>query len=167
MRRLSTAFAVVLLLSGCSAQWHIRKAISKDPTILTQGVVVERVTDTIEVYLPPIDTTLNVIIPADTLRGVAPLQKLIASGLTFENDRQIVRVAFDPLTKDISVEARSKEFHYPARVKFAGRWYRVPYEYDKTVIQPTVRKSINWKLIAVIVALNLCIITLLPLNRRY
>jgi hypothetical protein len=133
-----------LLLSGCSAQWHLRKAISKDPTILTQGVVVERVIDTIEVYLPPIDTTLNVVIPADTLRGVAPLQKLIASGLTFQNDRQIVRVAFDPLTEDISVEAQSKEFHYHARVKLAGRWYRVPYEYEKTTIQPRVQYGIDW-----------------------
>jgi hypothetical protein len=165
MRRLSSAFALLILLTGCSANWHLRKAISKDPAILTDGVVIERVTDTIEVYLPPIDTTVNVVIPADTLRGVAPLQKLIASGLTFENERQIVRIAFDPITEDISVEALSKEFHYPARVKFAGRWYRIPYEYDKTVIQPRVsyKSHIIWALVAFIVVAFLAALFKRPL----
>jgi hypothetical protein len=143
---------VALLLTSCSANWHLKKAIAKDPSILTEGVVIERVTDTITVYVEPIDTTVTVVVPADTLRGVAPLQKLLTSGLTFENDRQIVNITFDPITEHVSVEAQSKEFHYPARVKIAGRWYRVPHTYEKTTIRPVVKQRAPWWLVAVILA---------------
>jgi hypothetical protein len=44
MRCLIPLFAI-LILSGCSAEWHLRKAVSKDPDLVKPTVVT--VTDTI------------------------------------------------------------------------------------------------------------------------
>lgn len=33
---------LILMLSGCSAEWHLTRAIKKDPTILTQKEVIVR-----------------------------------------------------------------------------------------------------------------------------
>jgi RPA family protein len=44
--------AIIALLSSCSADWHLRKAIAKDPTILLEGKVIEYHTDTILVAIP-------------------------------------------------------------------------------------------------------------------
>jgi hypothetical protein len=40
-----TVLTIALSLSSCSAQWHLRKAIKKDPSVLSKDTVV--VTDTI------------------------------------------------------------------------------------------------------------------------
>jgi hypothetical protein len=47
----------VLLLTSCSAQWHLKKAVHKDPTILEKDTLV--VTDT--VVSPPVAITDTVI----------------------------------------------------------------------------------------------------------
>jgi len=48
---------LVLLLTSCSAQWHLKKAVQKDPSILEKDTLV--VTDT--VVTPPVVTTDTVI----------------------------------------------------------------------------------------------------------
>ena len=48
---------LVLLLTSCSAQWHLKKAVQKDPSILEKDTLV--VTDT--VVVPPVVTTDTVI----------------------------------------------------------------------------------------------------------
>lgn len=35
----SAIFILAIVLSGCSAQWHIKRAIAKDPSILTEKIV--------------------------------------------------------------------------------------------------------------------------------
>ena len=35
----SAVFILAIVLSGCSAQWHIKRAIAKDPSILTEKIV--------------------------------------------------------------------------------------------------------------------------------
>jgi hypothetical protein len=35
----STIFILAIVLSGCSAQWHIKRAIAKDPSILTEKII--------------------------------------------------------------------------------------------------------------------------------
>jgi len=34
-----TIFILAIVLSGCSAQWHLKRAIVKDPSILTEKIV--------------------------------------------------------------------------------------------------------------------------------
>lgn len=41
--------SMMILLCGCSADWHLRKAISKKPSILTEGIIVTEERDTIAV----------------------------------------------------------------------------------------------------------------------
>jgi hypothetical protein len=35
----SAIFILAIVLSGCSAQWHIKRAIAKDPSILTEKII--------------------------------------------------------------------------------------------------------------------------------
>ena len=46
--------AILLLLSGCSASWHIRKAQKKDPSLFVRDTVVK--VDTIWLEVAKIDT---------------------------------------------------------------------------------------------------------------
>jgi hypothetical protein len=39
MRKLILILGIVSLITSCSAEWHIRKAISKDPTILQNDTI--------------------------------------------------------------------------------------------------------------------------------
>lgn len=48
---------LLLLLTSCSAQWHLKKAVHKDPTVLKKDTLV--VTDT--VVSPPVAITDTVI----------------------------------------------------------------------------------------------------------
>ncbi len=48
-------FVVCILLSGCSANWHLTRAIKKDPSIITRDTVTT------------VDTVWNVIESVDTL----------------------------------------------------------------------------------------------------
>ena len=48
---------IMLLLTSCSAQWHLKKAVHKDPTVLEKDTLV--VTDT--VVSPPVAITDTVI----------------------------------------------------------------------------------------------------------
>jgi hypothetical protein len=119
MRRLSTAFAIVILLTGCSANWHLKRAISKDPTILTQGVVIDRVTDTIEVITPEL--------------RVDTLHRFSTDTVTTYVDRVRIRTKVDTLNRTVYVD-----------VVCPGDTIYVPYEYEKTVIQPRVKHGLDW-----------------------
>lgn len=58
-------FFLTLLLTGCSADWHLRKALKKDPSLLTTRIVT--VTDT--VITPPITVRDTVsFVKMDTVR---------------------------------------------------------------------------------------------------
>ena len=58
---------LLLSLTSCSAQWHLKKAVHKDPTILEKDTLV--VTDT--VVSPPVAITDTVIMKQhDTIRLV-------------------------------------------------------------------------------------------------
>ena len=119
MRRLSTAFAIVILLTGCSANWHLKRAISKDPTILTQGVVIERVTDTIEVITPEL--------------RVDTLHRFSTDTVTTYVDRVRIRTKVDTINRTVYVD-----------VVCPGDTIYVPYEYEKTIIQPRVKHGLDW-----------------------
>ena len=76
-------FLFILILSGCSAEWHLRKAVSKDPSItkiqivnVMDTVVTERTVVKDSVITSPIDTIIltkesfrvRIIRSYDTLR---------------------------------------------------------------------------------------------------
>ena len=58
-------FFLTLMLTGCSADWHMRKALKKDPSLLTTRIVT--VTDTL--ITPPITVRDTVsFVKMDTVR---------------------------------------------------------------------------------------------------
>jgi hypothetical protein len=122
---------IILLLSSCSAQWHLKKAIAKDPTILKEGVVIERVTDTIEVITPEL--------------RVDTLHRFSRDTVTTYVDRVKIRTKVDTVNQTVYVD-----------VVCPSDTIYVPYEYEKTVVQPKVEK-INW-LPLIIVLLILAIL---------
>lgn len=107
---------VVVLFASCSAQHHLRKAIAKDPTILTQGVVIEQVTDTIEVV-------------TEELR-VDTIHEWSVDTVTTYVDRVRIRTKVDTVQRMVFVDVIC-----PADTVY------VPYEYDKTVIKPEVKPN--------------------------
>lgn len=153
------ALALLLALSSCSANWHLKKAIAKNPALLTEGKVIERVTDTLEVYIPDTTFTVEVTVPGDTMTNVAPLSKIIASGvMTFENERQIVTIEIDAENDQMRLKSTSKGFTMPASVKLLGRQYKVPLSYDRVTIRPEVRTRHGpWIVKAIIFVLGLFI----------
>lgn len=48
------AFALLILLSSCSASWHIRKALKKNPSLFSTEIIT--VVDTVIVEVPRVDT---------------------------------------------------------------------------------------------------------------
>lgn len=58
---------IVLLLSSCSASWHIKKAIEKDPESFKSDTTITKIvfkTDTIIT----LDTIISIILPRDTVK---------------------------------------------------------------------------------------------------
>ena len=102
---------LVLLLTSCSAQWHLKKAVHKDPTILEKDTLV--VQDT--VVVPPVvitDTVTTrqhdtIVVQKDRLRVriVKRLDTLIIEGECASDT--IVRTIEVPYEKVIYVQQKT------------------------------------------------------------
>ena len=100
--------SLVLLLSSCSAQWHLNKAVKKDPTILERDTLV--VKDT--VVVPPVvitDTVTTklhdtIVVEKDKLRVrvVKKLDTLIIEGQC-DSDTIVMTIEV-PVEKVVYVE---------------------------------------------------------------
>ena len=112
---------ILVLFASCSAQHHLRKAIAKDPTILTEGVVIERVTDTIEVIVPELK--------------VDTIHEWSVDTVTTYVDRVRIRTKVDTVQRTVFVDVIC-----PADTVY------VEHTYDKTVIKPEVKpKTSAWE----------------------
>ncbi len=116
-----------LLLTSCSANWHLKKAIAKAPSILTQGVVIERVTDTITVVTPELQV--------DTIHAWS------VDTVTTYVDRVRIRTKVDTVQRTVFVDVIC-----PPDTVF------VEHTYEKTTIRPVVKQRTPWWLVALILA---------------
>ena len=116
--------AIIAPLSSCTADYHLRKAIAKDPTILTDGKVIEYVTDTIEVVVPELQV--------DTLHAWS------VDTVTTYVDRVRIRAKVDTVQRLVYVDVLC-----PADTVY------VEHTTERTVFQPTVTRSFPWWLIIV------------------
>ena len=112
--------SISVLLSSCGAQWHLKKAIKKDPSILKSDTVV--VTDTI------------VTAPV-SVRDTVTLQK--RDTITITKDRLKVNIvrSFDTITVDAVCESDTivhfVEVPVPSLVmKDSDRWYNKVYKFS-------------------------------------
>lgn len=98
--------SLILLLSSCSAQWHLKKAVSKDPTILEKDTLV--VTDT--VVSPPVAITDTVTLKQhDTITVVKDRLKV---QLVKVNDTVIIDAVCDSDTIVTIVEVPYEKVVY-------------------------------------------------------
>ena len=111
---------ISVLLSSCGAQWHLKKAIKKDPSILKSDTVV--VTDTI------------VTAPV-SVRDTVTLQK--RDTITITKDRLKVNIvrSFDTIMVDAICESDTIvqviEVPVPSLVmKDSDRWYNKVYKFS-------------------------------------
>lgn len=111
MHRLPASIALVVMLCGCSADWHLRKAISKDPSILLEGTTI--IHDTVTVIRPELRV--------DTLHTWS------VDTVTSYVDRVRIRTKVDTVNRTVYVD-----------VICPADTIRVPYE--RVVIQPVVGK---------------------------
>jgi hypothetical protein len=107
------------MLSGCSADWHLRKAIAKDPSILLEGHVIEYVTDTIEVVVPEL--------------RVDTVHRWSVDTVTTYVDRVRIRTKVDTVQRTVYVDVVC-----PADTVY------VQHTTERTVIQPTVDDGLPW-----------------------
>jgi hypothetical protein len=89
----------VLLLSGCSAGWHLKKAVQKDPSILKPTVVT--IWDTI--LTPPVYLVDTVSVPE------------VGDSSVIYNDT--VRVVITKFQDKIIVKTKVKEIEVPREVQ--------------------------------------------------
>ena len=102
---------LILLLTSCSAQWHLKKAVQKDPTIMEKDTLV--VKDTVVVPAVAITDTVTlrqhdtIILQKDKLsvKIVKRLDTLIIEGQCASDT--IVRTIEVPYEKIIYVEKRT------------------------------------------------------------
>lgn len=111
---------IALSLSSCSAQWHLRKAIRKDPSVLSKDTVV--VTDTI------------VTAPV-SVRDTITLQQ--RDTITITKDRLKVNIvrSFDTIMVDAMCDSDTIvqviEVPVPSIViKDSDRWYNKVYKFS-------------------------------------
>lgn len=118
-----------IVLTGCSANWHLKRALVKNPALLTDGVVVETVTDTIEVVVPEL--------------RVDTLHEWSVDTVTTYVDRVRIRTKVDTVQRTVYVD-----------VVCPSDTVYVEHTTERTVIQPTVRKGVDWRWLLLVVALG-------------
>jgi len=116
--------ALVIPMYGCGANWHLKRAIMKDPSILTEGVVIERVTDTITVIMPELRV--------DTVHAWS------RDTVTTYVDRVRIRTKVDTVNRTVFVD-----------VVCPPDTIYVEHTYEKTTIRPVVKQRAPWWLILV------------------
>lgn len=103
---------------GCSDQWHLRRAIKKDPTILTRGAeIIEH-------------DTMEVEVAARELTEMLTLADISGKEKTIEQDGIIARLQYDTINDALSVE-----------VDVPPQYIMVPYPKYITRIEPVVETS--------------------------
>jgi hypothetical protein len=133
---------IVVLFSSCSANWHLKKAIAKKPSILKEGMVINEIRDT--VFL----TTENVL--HDTV------VKFTTDTIRIEKGRGRAIVVVDTLLKEIFVEIECQADTV---------WKEVILE--QTVLRPeVVDRKTNWRNWALIAMAVFIIIQFIPRQNR-
>lgn len=143
--RLFVVFAIGLLtLTSCSSNWHLRRAIKKDPSLMLQG-------DTTVVM----DTLMVTTEPA-RLDSVIMVSELVHDTVFINRDRVKVKLKFDTLMQTVFVDAEC-----PPDTLF------VPYEKEVIVIQPQIRQPRWRKRLGVGLGLSLLALILYLATRRF
>ena len=112
--------AVTIALSSCTAQWHLKQAIAKEPSILTSGQILQEVRDTIVITTDAVQ-----------LDTVADFQK---DTVLVDKENASVKLLIDTLLKTVYVEVQcDADTVYVETIT------------EQVVLQPEIRPSFNWR----------------------
>lgn len=159
---------ILLILSGCSANWHLKKAISKgiqpevEHQIVHDTVRIETIKDRL-VEVPHFDT-VQVVWSCDTLK-IAGNKKQRDHAVRRIQEKICPKIAVDS-TYDIHLEAQGKKYKIPIHVKISSDGEQiayeiksgaleVPFEEDNIINKFVAKYGVDWKwlVIAILVAL--------------
>jgi hypothetical protein len=122
---LSASLCLIVALTGCSANWHLKRAIAKDPTILTTQVI----HDTITVVTPELRVDTVHQFSSDTVTTIV--------------DRVKIRTKVDTINRTVFVD-----------VTCPGDTIYVPYEKTiNTIKYERKNHALPWLLLAAAVTL--------------
>jgi hypothetical protein len=121
---------VIALLGSCTADWHLRKAIAKDPSILLEGKVIEYHTDTILVAIPEVQ--------------VDTVHRWSVDTVTSYVDKVRIRTKVDTVQRYVYVDVLC-----PADTVY------VEHTTERTVINPRVRTGYDWQWIPIVIIIAL------------
>jgi hypothetical protein len=159
---------ILLIFSGCSANWHLKRAISKgiqpevEHHIVHDTVHIETIKDRI-VEVPTFDT-MQIVWSCDTLKkAVGKKQRDHATQRIQE--KICPKISVDS-TYQIELEAQGKKYKIPIHVVISSDGERisydiksgaleVPFEEDNIVNKFVAKYGVDWKwlVIAILVAL--------------
>lgn len=124
------------ILYGCSADWHLRRAVYKKPSILSEGKVIREVRDTISVITEKVTHDTIVDFTTDTV--------------IVEKGNAKATVAVDTVMKTIYVEVEcDSDTIYVETIK------------EQTILQPVVKDKRKGWINYAIAAISVLIIILM------
>lgn len=119
--RLLLIISVFVLLQGCSAEWHLKTALKKNPSMQTWQLFTK--VDT--VVTPPIAVVDTVLIEGDS---VVIENDTVSTTIIKYNDRYIVKTKVKPITLYRTVTIPVKVIEYkeqPKKVWASQLWWQI------------------------------------------
>tara|TARA_R110000772_G_scaffold120327_3_gene226504 strand:- start:916 stop:1341 length:426 start_codon:yes stop_codon:yes gene_type:complete len=116
--------ALIFILSSCSASYHVKKAVKKDPTLLNP------VSDTIRIEKTLIDTvytsdsTFYIEVKTVQFDTIIQYQKMI---VPVYKTRQEIRQKEKTERTEIKQGQRTERFQYKQERKIANNWYKTAF----------------------------------------
>lgn len=134
---------IVLFLSSCTANWHLKKAIAKKPSILNEGTIIQEVRDTIMLTIEKVQHDTVVAFTTDTI--------------IVQKDRARAVVLIDTVLKEVFVEVTCDPDTVFQEVIL-----------EQTILQPKVHDSVwNWKVFKVVGIILLIVVVVLLLLKEF
>lgn len=131
---------IFITLSGCSASWHIKRAISKDPSILKADTIT--IKDTVEVYILEIQVKDSVIIKHDTLRVDSIIS--VATPLSWGSVQELRRKIYQQIQKDLEKDtAKLDTINYSIMAYYSGGKLMLDFNRQDS----TIRKEFEVKVV--------------------
>ncbi len=127
---------LLLLFTGCSSQWHLKRAIKKDPSILKQDTI--KIRDTVEVFIPEFQVKDSIVVEHDTVR-VDSIIRLYDGA----NETRIRKAIYKQIQKDLEADtAKLDTLNYNVIAYYKDGNLYVDMERDSSVMEVPFEKDV-------------------------
>jgi hypothetical protein len=127
---------LVLLFTGCSSQWHLKRAIKKDPSILQKDTITVR--DTVELKIPDFQIKDSVWVKHDTVKVDSIIR--LFDGV---NEAKIRKAIYKQLQKDLEKDsAKLDTLNYNVIAYYKDGNLYVDMERSDSIVQVPFEKEV-------------------------